>query len=336
MDERHLGKSGLQVSLLGLGGNNFGLKGNNFGGVIDLETTRRIIHKALDLGITLIDTADVYGKRGGSESCIGEILGERRKDVVLATKWDQPMDEERKRLKGASRRYALMAVEASLKRLRTDWIDIYQMHHPDPWTPIEETLRAMEDLIRSGKVRYIGASNFSAWRIVEAQWTARQIGTNGFIACQDEYNLLSRDVEHDLVPALQAYGVGLLPFFPLASGLLSGKYKRGAAPPEGSRLALSSRVAEREITDARMSVLDRLAAFCAERDRSMLELAFSWLASRPQVAGIIVGATSAEQIEQNARALQWQLSADEISEVDRITAPLMRPAKSTPFSTRHA
>ena len=336
MDERHVGKSGLRVSVLGLGGNNFGLQGNNFGGVLDLDTTRRIVHKALDLGVSLIDTADVYGKRGGSEACIGEVLGPRRKDVVLATKWNQPMDEERKKLKGASRRYAIMAVEASLKRLRTDWIDIYQMHHPDPFTPIEETLRTMEDLIRSGKVRYIGASNFSAWRIVEAQWTARQLGANGFVSCQDEYNLLARDVENDLVPALASYGVGLLPFFPLASGLLSGKYKHGTSPPQGSRLALSPRVAEREMTPQRLAILDQLTAFCDARGRTMLELAFSWLAARLQVASIIVGATSPEQIEQNVRALDWKLAPDEIAEVDRITAPLMRPAKTTPFSTRHA
>ncbi|MEI9984831.1 MAG: aldo/keto reductase [Aliidongia sp.] len=224
---RNLGKSGLRVSLVGLGCNNFGMK-------LDVEGTRKVVHKALDVGITLFDTADIYGNAGGSETCLGQVLGDRRKDIVLATKFANPMGEGEMK-KGASRRYIVSAVEASLKRLRTDWIDLYQQHVPDPLTPIDETLRALEDLVRSGKVRYIGCSNFKAWQVVEAQWTARSAGLSGFVSCQDEYSLLVRDIEKELLPAAEAYGLGLLPYFPLASGLLTGKYRRNQALPEGAR-----------------------------------------------------------------------------------------------------
>ncbi|HSB78343.1 MAG TPA: aldo/keto reductase, partial [Candidatus Methylomirabilis sp.] len=214
MKQRSLGKSGLQVSLIGLGC-------NNFGGRIDLEASRKVVHKALDLGITLFDTADIYGERGGSETILGQVLGDRRKDIVLATKFGMPMDDAGV-LKGASRRYILSEVEASLRRLRTDWIDLYQLHTPDPLTPIEETLRSLEDLIRQGKVRYIGCSNLPAWQVVEALWTARLLGINAFVSCQDEYSLVVRDPDRELLPTMEAYGLGLLPYFPLASGLLTG------------------------------------------------------------------------------------------------------------------
>ena len=218
MQTRPLGKSDLQVSVAGLGC-------NNLGGRIDLEASRRVVHKALDLGITMFDTADAYGNRGGSESALGAILGARRKDVVLATKFGMSMDDAGS-LKGASRSYIPRALEASLKRLQTDWIDLYQIHWPDPQTPIEQTLRALDDLVRQGKVRYIGCSNFAAWQMVEAQWTSRHHGLAAFISCQNEYSLLVRDAERELVPAMEVYGLGLLPYFPLASGLLSGKYRR--------------------------------------------------------------------------------------------------------------
>src|SRR5712692_7604527 len=218
MELRNLGRSGLRVSLVGLGC-------NNFGGRIELEASRKVVHRALDLGITLLDTADIYGNLGGSETCLGQILGDRRKDIVLATKFAMPMDQA-KTLKGASRGYIMAAVEASLKRLKTDWIDLYQVHQPDPATPIEETMRALDDLIRQGKVRYVGCSNFPAWQVVSAQWTARHRGLDAFVSCQDEYSLLVRDIERELVPAMTEYGLGLLPFFPLASGLLTGKYNR--------------------------------------------------------------------------------------------------------------
>ncbi|HLI11222.1 MAG TPA: aldo/keto reductase [Alphaproteobacteria bacterium] len=311
MELRNLGRSGLRVSLVGLGC-------NNFGGRIDLGASRKVVHKALDLGITLFDTADIYGERGGSEDCLGQILGKRRKDIVLATKFAMPMDEA-ETLKGASRRYIMSAVEASLKRLRTDWIDLYQQHRPDPLTPIEETLRALEDLIRQGKVRYIGCSNLPAWQVVEAQWTAREIGSNAFVSCQDEYSLLVRDIERELVPAIEAYGLGLLPFFPLASGLLTGKYKRGAPLPAGTRLANTQRLADRFATEANWPIVEALQAFCAQRGHSLLELAFSWLAARPGVASVIAGATKPEQLAQNVKAVGWALTAEEMAEVDRIT-----------------
>lgn len=330
MEERYLGRSGLRVSVVGLGGNNFGLWGNQFGTDIDFETTRAIVHKALDVGITLFDTADVYGKRGGSETALGKVLGDRRKDIVLATKFSAPMDDSG-RMRGGSRRYIMMAVEASLKRLNTDWIDIYQMHRNDPLTPIEETLRAVDDLIRAGKVRYFGASLYDPWRLVEAQLIARQLNTHAFISCQDEYNLLARDIELDLIPAIEKYGVGLLPFFPLASGLLTGKYRKNEPAPAGSRLAQSQPVARREFTDQKLDVVEQLRAFCTQRGHSMLDLALSWLAGRPTVASIMAGVTRPEQVEQNVKAVEWKLTADESAEVDRMTMPLRRQPKTTPM-----
>src|SRR5215471_12330581 len=210
MEVRHLGQSGLRVSVVGLGC-------NNFGGRIAEEETRTVVHRALDLGITLFDTADTYGNRGGSEESLGRVLGERRKDIVLATKFGLPMDEANV-LSGASRRYVMRAVEASLRRLRTDWIDLYQLHQPDPLTPIEETLRALDDLVRQGKVRYIGNSTLPAWQVVEAQWTSKHFGLHHFISCQEEYSLLARDLDGEMMPVLQSYSLGLIPFRPLADG----------------------------------------------------------------------------------------------------------------------
>ena len=216
---RNLGRSGLRVSLVGLGCNNFGQR-------MDLESSRLVIHKALDAGITLFDTADVYGGRGGSETAMGQVLGDRRKDIVLASKFGMAMDDGEK--KGASRRYIMAAVEASLTRLKTDWIDLYQVHRPDPLTPIEETLRALDDLVRAGKVRYIGHSNFTPAQTVEAQWAARHFNLNSFVSAQDEYSLLNRGIEAEALGVYERYGLGLLPYYPLASGLLTGKHKRGA------------------------------------------------------------------------------------------------------------
>jgi len=311
MRQRSLGKSGVQVSQVGLGC-------NNFGGRIDLEASRKVVHKALDLGITLFDTADIYGEKGGSETILGQVLGDRRKEIVLATKFGMPMDEA-ERLKGASRRYILSAVEASLRRLKTDWIDLYQLHTPDPLTPIEETLRTLEELIRQGKVRYIGCSNLPAWQVVEAQWTARHIGLNAFVTCQDEYSLVVRDPERELLPAMEAYGLGLLPYFPLASGLLSGKYKRTGPMPEGARLTMTKRLADRYLTDANWQTAERLSDFCATRGRSLLELAFSWLTARPTVCSVIAGATRPEQVERNVKAADWALTPEDLAEVDRLT-----------------
>jgi len=308
--QRNLGKSGLLVSLVGLGCNNFGMR-------IDLEASRKVVHKALDAGITLLDTADIYGNKGGSEDFLGQILGSRRKDIVLATKFAMPMDDA-ETLKGASRRYIMRAVEDSLRRLRTDWIDLYQQHRPDPLTPIEETLRALDDLVRQGKVRYIGCSNLPAWQVVEAQWTAKHHNLNAFVSCQDEYSLVVRKIESDLVPAMQTYNMGLLPFFPLASGLLTGKYKRNAPLPEGTRLANTQRLADRYISDANWTIVEKLSEFAAARGHTLLELAFSWLAARPYVSSVIAGATKPEQIEQNIKAAEWALTPEEVAEVDKL------------------
>ena len=311
MELRRLGKSGLQVSKVGLGCNNFGMK-------IDIDATRKVVDKAFDLGVTLFDTADIYGKQGGSETMLGEILGERRKSIVLATKFGMQMDRAGV-LKGGSRRYVMAAAEDSLKRLRTDWIDLYQLHQPDPLTPIEETLRALDDLVHQGKVRYIGCSNLPAWQVVEAQWTAQHMGLNSFVSCQDEYSLLVREPDRDLFPVMQSYGLGLLPFFPLASGLLTGKYKRNAELPAGTRLAMMQPLAKRYVNEKNWSIVEGIEKFAASRGHTMLELAMSWLAARPTVSSVIAGATSSEQIEQNVKATEWQLSAEELAEVDKLT-----------------
>jgi aryl-alcohol dehydrogenase-like predicted oxidoreductase len=312
MEYRTIGRSGLRVSVAGLGC-------NNFGGRIDFEASRPVIDKALDCGVTLFDTADIYGNRGGSEECLGRILGSRRNRIVLATKFAMAMDDVGVK-KGASRRYILDAVEASLKRLRTDWIDLYQVHRPDPETPIEETLRTFENLIRQGKVRYIGCSNFAAWQVIEAQWTAKTCSLDAFISCQNEYSLVVREAEKELIPAMRAYGLGLLPYFPLACGFLSGKYAQGADLPEGTRFSNSPKLAEKYMAEANWQKLNALTSFAEARGRKLLELAIGWLASKPPVVSIIAGATRPEQVEQNVRAVEWVLTSEEIAEVDRLSA----------------
>jgi aryl-alcohol dehydrogenase-like predicted oxidoreductase len=311
MEIRNLGSSGLRVSAVGLGCNNFGQR-------IDLEDSRKVIHKAIDLGVTLFDTADIYSNMGGSETVLGEVLGARRKDVVLATKFSKAMSNDGTK-QGASRRYIMSAVEASLKRLRTDYIDLYQQHDYDPLTPIDETLRALDDLIRQGKVRYIGNSNFPAWRIAEAEHVARAMNTNRFVSCQDEYSLVVRDIETELLPCAVEYGLGLLPFFPLASGLLTGKYRRGEAAPGDTRFGIVARLRDRYVTPRNEAMVEKLREFAQARGHTLLELAFSWLAARPQVASVIAGATRVEQVEANVKALAWSLSADEMAEIDRMT-----------------
>ncbi len=310
MEIRNLGRSGLRVSAIGLGC-------NNFGGRIDLEATRKVVYEALDLGVTLFDTADIYGERGGSENCLGQILGNHRKDVVLATKFGMPMDDVGVKT-GASRRYIIAAAEDSLRRLRTDWIDLYQVHQPDPRTPIEETLRALEDLVRSGKVRYLGCSNFPAWRVVEAQWTAHLHGTNVFVSCQDEYSLIMRNIELELIPAAVEYGLGLLPYFPLASGLLSGKYRRNSPMPANARLTNTQRLAVRYLTEANWATIERLSEFAAQQGHTLLELAFSWLLSKPPVASVIAGATAPEQLQQNVKAGNWALTLEDFANIKRL------------------
>ncbi|MGB3447979.1 MAG: aldo/keto reductase [Xanthobacteraceae bacterium] len=312
MQFRNLGGSGLRVSAVGLGCNNFGQR-------TDLETSRKVIHKAIDLGVTLFDTADIYAGRGGSEAVLGEVLGARRKDIVLATKYAKPMSDDGAK-QGASRRYIMAAVEDSLRRLKTDYIDLYQQHDYDPLTPIEETLRALDDLVRQGKVRYVGNSNFPAWRIAEAELVGRAAGTVRFVSCQDEYSLLVRGIEKDLLPAAQHYNLGLLPFFPLASGLLTGKYQRGAAAPADTRFAKMPALRDRYVTPHNEDIVEKLDAFAKARGHTMLELAFSWLAARPQVSSVIAGATRVEQIEANVKAIDWALTADELAEIDTLTS----------------
>jgi aryl-alcohol dehydrogenase-like predicted oxidoreductase len=310
METRTLGRSGLRVSVIGLGC-------NNFGGRTGRQESGAVVHKALDLGITLFDTADTYGNRGGSEECLGEILGDRRKEIVLATKFGMPMDDTD--APRASRRYIMTAVEASLRRLKTDWIDLYQLHRPDPATPIEETLRALDDLIRQGKIRYVGNSNLAAWQAVEAHWTALHLNLNRFISCQNEYSLLARGIERELVGAMQACGLGLLPYFPLAGGLLTGKYRRGAPPPPGARLSQMTGLAGRYLIEENWLIVERLEAFCAGRGHSLLELTFSWLLAQPTLASVIAGATRPEQLEQNVEAAGWSLTPDDLKEVDRLS-----------------
>jgi aryl-alcohol dehydrogenase-like predicted oxidoreductase len=318
MEVRNLGRSGLRVSAVGLGC-------NNIGGRCDFDASRAVVHAALDHGITLFDTANVYPRtdRGRSEDYLGRILGERRKEIVLATKVGIPMDGGR--LSGLSRRTVMASVEESLRRLGTDWIDLYQLHRFDPLAPIEETLRALDDLVRQGKVRYLGLSRFAAWQVVDAVWTARAGGLAPPVSCQDEYSLLAREPDLGLLDAMAAQGLGMLPYFPLASGLLTGKYRRNAPMPGGARLAYTPDLSGHFVTEHNWAVLERLERFCATRGRTLLELAFSWLLARPTVASVIAGATRPEQIAGNVAATSWTLGDEELAEIDAMTAP-RRPA----------
>lgn len=313
MEFRRLGNSGLVVSVVGLGTNNLGLK-------LDMAASREVVHAALDAGITLFDTADAYGP---SEERLGELLDRHRENVVVATKFG--VDVRRRGLSNGedwgargSRRYIVRAVEASLRRLRTDWIDLYQMHRPDPGTPIEETLSALDDLVRAGKVRYIGCSRFAAWQLADAEWTARARHLERFISAQNEYSWLRRDIEPDLVPALQHYGVGLLPFYPLASGLLTGKYRRGEPPPDGSRIKDWGE--ESSLTDDAFDVLEALEYFAQTRGVTLLDIAIGGLAAQPAVASVIAGATSPDQVAHNVAAGAWQPSEDDLVELRAITS----------------
>ena len=305
MQTRKLGPSGLSVSAIGLGCNNFGM-------TLDLEGSRAVIDAAIEAGITLFDTADIYGE-GQSEVMLGEVLGTRRKDIVLATKFAITPG----RVHRADRRYIIEAVEKSLTKLKTDWIDLYQVHNVDPGTPLEETLRALDDLVGQGKVRYVGCSNHPAWKVVDADWIAKTRGLTGFISCQDHYSLLRREIEAELIPAMRAKGLGLLPFFPLANGLLTGKYKRGESAPEGTRLAKPG-FAKMVVNDANFDRVEALDAFASSRGHTLLELAFSWLLAQPVVSSVIAGATKPAQIAANAKAGDWVLTAEEEAAVRAI------------------
>jgi len=307
MTYRRLGTSGLVVSTVGIGCNNFGRK-------LDADGTRTVVDAAIEAGITLFDTADIYGTPpGGSEELLGAALKGRRDEVVLATKFGMDMGGSNGADRGArgGRRYIVRAAEASLRRLDTDYIDLYQIHAPDAETPIDETLAALDDLVHSGKVRYLGHSNFAGWQIADADWTAQASGRTPFISAQNRYSLLNRAVETEVIPACEHFGLGFLPFFPLDSGLLSGKYKRGETPPEGTRLALDRYRPWFDAAD--WDTVEALTAFGAERGHSLLEVAIAGLAARPAVTSVIAGATTAEQVWANAKAGAWQLTAEEVA-----------------------
>jgi aryl-alcohol dehydrogenase-like predicted oxidoreductase len=307
---RNLGNSGLKVSVVGLGCNNFGMR-------IDAEQTRVVVHKALDDGINLFDTADIYGGRGGSETMLGKALGPRRQEVIVASKFGMAMGDG-PFMKGGSRRYIMSACDASLKRLNTDYIDLYQIHFPDPETPQEETMSALNDLVRTGKVRYIGHSNFSGVQTADSAWIAKTKGYAPYISAQNQYNLLDRRIEKDLTPACAQFGVGILPYFPLASGFLTGKYKRGEEPSKDTRFGAMSQMAKSALTDPNFATLDKLTEFARSHGHSVLELAIGWLASMPQVSSVISGATKPEQVTANVKAGDWKLSAEELAEIDKI------------------
>lgn len=314
MTYRRLGSSGLSVSTIGLGCNNLGRAGTTSE---SQEGTDAVVHAAIDAGITLFDVADMYGREPGvSEVQLGRALGSRRDDVVLATKFGLDMAGANGPDWGArgSRRYIVRAAEASLRRLGTDWIDLYQYHAPDPQTPIEETLAALDDLVTSGKVRYLGHSNFAGWQIAEAEFTARSGGYTPFISAQNPYNLLDRRVEREVIPAVEAYGLGVLPYFPLANGLLTGKYRRDEVPA-GSRLTHSRR---NLLETADWDQLEAFTAFAAERDLTEVQVAFSWLAAQPSVGSVIAGATTPEQVRQNATAADWTPSDGDLAALDAI------------------
>ena len=308
-----LGPSGLIVSTVGLGCNNFGAR------MAD-EDVPAVVHAAIDAGVTLFDTADIYGNAGGSETLLGKALRGRRDQVVVATKFGMDMQGANGPDWGVrgSRRYIRIAVENSLRRLGTDWIDLYQYHEPDGVTPIEETLGALTELVAEGKVRYIGSSNLAGWQVVDADWTAKTSGCEAFISAQNEYSWLKRSAETELVPALEHTGLGLLPFFPLARGLLTGKYRRGESAPAGSRLARAE--LSRHLTDAAFDTVEALSTFADEREITLLDIAIGGLAAMPGVASVIAGATKVSQIEANVAAGQWQPTLEDLQTLAELTA----------------
>ncbi len=311
MEYRRLGRSGLEVSLLGLGTNNFGAR-------CDEQESARVIDQALDVGATFIDTANRYNA-GKSEEHIGKALKGKRDQAVLATKFALATGPG-PNSKGGSRKHIFDQVEASLRRLGTDYVDLYQMHMVDRDTPIEETMRAFDDLVSQGKVRYIGCSNFDAWHVCEAVWTARALNLHGFISVQPYYNLLRRDAERELVPFCKAYKIGVIPYFPLESGLLTGKYRKGAPIPKGSRMERTPGF-QRVLTEENFRKVEALEDFAKERGHEIGDLALSWLAANPAVGSIIAGATKPEQVVANAKSLEWRLTPDDLKAVDKVAPP---------------
>jgi aryl-alcohol dehydrogenase-like predicted oxidoreductase len=311
MEQRQLGDSGLTLSVLGLGTNNFGMK-------MESDEAAAVVHQALDEGVTHFDTAETYGG-GRSEEMLGAALGKRRHEAIVATKFGSPGTKDTLGARG-SRRNVIRACEGSLQRLGTDYIDLYYLHRPDPQTPIEETLEALDDLVRQGKVRYIGNSAMPGWEIADAEHVARQRHLHRFVGAQIEWSLLVRDVEKEMVPACRYFDIGVVPYFPLASGLLTGKYHRGEAFPEGSRFATIPRMAS-FASDDNFTMVERLTAVAHANDRSLLELALGWLLSQDGVSSVIAGATTPEQLSANVAASEWRLDADELAAVDAALNP---------------
>ncbi|MBK6288804.1 MAG: aldo/keto reductase [Gammaproteobacteria bacterium] len=318
MEHRNLGRAGLKVSAIGLGT-------HYFGWLHDAAASTAVIDRALELGISFIDTADVYDM-GRSEEFVGKAIKGRRADLVIATKFGWPMGggpsgapvDPRPNARGGSRLNVIRAAEASLRRLGTDYIDLYQIHFPDPSTPIEETLRALDDLVRAGKVRYTGCSNFAAWQVSEAMWTSRCSNLNAFATSQPLYNLLQREIEQDHVPACGAHGLGLIPWGPLAGGFLTGKYRRDQPFPADSLLATRPMAYHQITTDANWTKLEGFESFARARGHTVGELAIAWLLAQPRVCSVIAGASRAAQLEEHVAAAQWTLDSAELAEIDRI------------------
>ncbi|WP_436493054.1 aldo/keto reductase [Actinokineospora sp. HUAS TT18] len=317
MELRHLGESGLVVGAVGLGCNNLGRPGTP---AESLAGSRALVHAALDAGMSLFDVADVYGApRGRSEELLGQALAGKREHAVIATKFGMDMQGGNGPDFGArgARRYVRKAAEASLRRLGTDWIDLYQLHRPDPSTPIAETLAALDDLVRAGMIRYGGVCNLAGWQVADAVWTARTTTTPVPVSSQDHYSLLERGVEREVLPACDRFGLSLLPYFPLANGLLTGKYTRDQPPPAGSRLANRQRL----LDEAPWHKIEKLRAFAGERGITMVSLAIGWLAAQPAVGSVIAGATTPDQVAANANAIRWRPNADDLVVLDEICPP---------------
>jgi aryl-alcohol dehydrogenase-like predicted oxidoreductase len=320
MDYRRLGNSGLQVSVIGLGTNNFGVRN-------DYPEAERLLMQAIEEGINFIETSNTYGE-GAAEEFIGKALKGHRDQVLLATKVASNMGDGPNQ-HGASRKHILTQVEASLRRLQTDYLDLYQIHYYDPFTPLDESLRTLHNLVTQGKVRYIGCSNFAAWQVAEAMGVVRALDLEPLISVEPEYSMLKRGIEKELLPCCQRFNIGILPYFPLASGFLTGKYKRGQAAPAGTRLAVQTQRAEFILTGENFDVLERLEAFASARSRTMVELAFAWLLTHPQVSSVIAGATRPEQIIANAKASEWRLTSEEMNALNDVLQTLA-PAWDTP------
>ena len=308
LEQRRLGTSGFTVPLLGLGT-------NNFGGRSDEAASLKVIDASIDIGANFFDTANIYtGTK--SETIIGKALKGRRDKVILTTKFGMSMGSG-PNMKGGSRGHILSELDTSLRRLQTDYLDLYQMHMVDRSTPIEETLRTLDDLVRAGKVRYIGCSNYDGWHLVEALHTSRALNLNAFVSVQPYYNLLKRGIERELAPACEAYDIGIIPYFPLESGFLTGKYRPGEGAPSGTRFDKTPTF-QAKLNEGNFAILDALESFAAERGHTVGELAMAWLAARPQVCSVISGASTPEQVQANAKGLEWKLTTEDLAEIDEI------------------